>query len=72
MQDNWVSHFELGLLDLQAGRFDAARDRLTRAGQLNRNDPMIADALTAARERKRLDAAEFNRRILTDPVLAAP
>ena len=72
VQDNWVSHFELGLLDLQAGRFDAARDRLTRAGQLNRNDPMIADALTAARERKRLDAAEFNRRILTDPVLAAP
>ena len=72
VQDNWVSHFELGLLDLQAGRFDAARDRLTRAGQLNRNDPMITDALTAARERERLDAAEFNRRILTDPVLAAP
>jgi O-Antigen ligase len=72
VQDNWVSHFELGLLDLQAGRFDSARARLTRAGQLNRNDPMIADALIAARERERLDAAEFNRRILTDPVLGAP
>jgi tetratricopeptide (TPR) repeat protein len=71
VQDNWVSHFELGLLDLQAGRFEAAAARLIRAGQLNRNDPMITDALAAARDRERLDASEFNRRILTDPVFGA-
>jgi hypothetical protein len=32
---------------------------------------MITDALAAARDRERLDAAEFNRRILTDPVFGA-
>ena len=72
VQENWVAHFELGLLDAQAGRFGAAAERLERAAELNRNDPMVTDARAAVAERERIDPVEFNRRILTDPVLAAP
>ena len=71
VQEDWVAHFELGLLDLQAGRFAQADERLARAAELNRNDPMITDAQTAAAERERVDPVEFNRQILDDPVLGA-
>jgi hypothetical protein len=72
VQQNWVSHFELGLLDAQAGRFGPAEARLERAAALNRNDPLVTDALAAVRERERLDPLEVNRQVLEDPVLAAP
>ena len=72
MQDNWVSHFELGLMDSQAGRFAAARRHLARAAALNANDPLVTDAQTAVADRQRLDPLEFSRRVLEDPVLAEP
>ncbi len=72
VQDNWVSHFELGLMDSQAGRFAAARRHLARAAALNANDPLVTDAQTAVADRRRLDPLEFSRRVLEDPVLAEP
>jgi tetratricopeptide (TPR) repeat protein len=72
VQENWLAHFELGLLDLQAGRFAAGSRQLARAAELNRNDPMVTDAQTAAADRERLDPVEFNRRILDEAVLALP
>jgi Flp pilus assembly protein TadD len=72
VQENWVSHFELGLLDAQAGRFVPAERRLRRAAALNRSDPLVNDALAAVRDRRRLDPLEVNRQVLADPVLAAP
>ena len=73
VQDNWVSHFELGLLDLQAGRFDAPRDRAhpRRAAQ-----PQRPDGRRRA-DRRRASASGSTRpsstaASSTDPVLAAP
>jgi tetratricopeptide (TPR) repeat protein len=72
VQENWVAHFELGLLDAQAGRFGPAERQLRRAAELNRNDPLVTDALAAVRDRQRLDPLEVNRQVLEDPVLGAP
>jgi tetratricopeptide (TPR) repeat protein len=72
VQEHWVAHFELGLLDAQAGRFRDAERRLRRAAELNRSDPLVTDALAAVREGERLDPLEVNAQVLEDPVLAAP
>jgi tetratricopeptide (TPR) repeat protein len=72
VQEHWVPHFELGLLDAQAGRFAAAEQRLSRAAALNRSELLVTDALAAVRDRRRLDPLEVNRQVLEDPVLAAP
>ena len=70
VQDNWVSHFELGLLDAQDGRFRAAARRLDRAAELNRNDALVIEAQAAVADRKRIDVVEFNRQVLDDPWLS--
>jgi tetratricopeptide (TPR) repeat protein len=72
VREDWVAVFELGLLDSQAGRRAVARRRLTRAEQLNRNDPIVTDALAAVKDGERLEPVEVNRQVLTQPVLAAP
>ena len=72
VQESWVAHFELGLLDAQAGRFRAAEAQLRRAAELNRSDPLVTDALAAVRARERLDPLEVNAQVLQDPVLAGP
>jgi hypothetical protein len=72
VREDWVAHFELGLLDSQAGRRAAARRQLTRAEALNTNDPIVTDALDAVKDGKRLEPLEVNRQVLTQPVLAAP
>ena len=72
VQEHWVAHFELGLLDAQAGRFRAAEAQLRRAAELNRNDPLVTDAIAAVEGRNRLDPQEVNERVLEDPVLAEP
>jgi Flp pilus assembly protein TadD len=72
VHDNWVARFELGLLDAQAGRFGAAEAQIRRAEALNRNDPIVTEALAAVRDGERLDPLEVNRQVLDDPVLAQP
>jgi hypothetical protein len=72
VRDDWVAYFELGLLDSQAGRRRAARERIARAAALNRNDPLVTDSLEAVEDGKRLDPNEVNEQVLTAPVLAAP
>ena len=71
VQDAWVAHFELGLLDAQAGRFEAAAEQLDRAARLNRNDAMVTEAQALVADRKRIDVLEFNRGVLDDPVFEA-
>jgi hypothetical protein len=46
---NWHAHVEVALLDLQDGRSAAALPRLRRARELNPREPVIADAMQAAR-----------------------
>ena len=72
VREDWVAHFELGLLNSQAGRRAAARRELTRAAALNNNDPIVTDALDAVKDGERLEPTEVNRQVLTQPVLAAP
>jgi hypothetical protein len=72
VREDWVAHFELGLLDSQAGRRASARAELRRAARLNRNDPIVTDALAAVEDGKRLDPLDVNRQVLDQPVLAAP
>jgi tetratricopeptide (TPR) repeat protein len=72
VREDWVAHFELGLIDSQAGRRRAARAQLEQAARLNRNDDLVTDALAAVQKGERLDPLEVNRSVLTQPVLAAP
>jgi hypothetical protein len=72
VREDWVAHFELGLLDSHAGRRRVARAEIERAAQLNRNDPIVLEALDAVKDGERLDPVEVNRQVLTQPVLAAP
>ncbi len=72
VREDWVAHFELGLLDSQAGRQAAAVAALRRAARLNRNDPIVTDSLAAVEEGERLDPLDVNRQVLEQPLLAAP
>lgn len=72
MRDDWVARFELGLLDAQAGRLASARAQIRRAAQLNRNDPIVDDALAMVERGERLDPLEVNRQALEQPALQPP
>jgi tetratricopeptide (TPR) repeat protein len=72
MREDWVAHFELGLLDAQAGRRAPARAQISRAAQLNRNDPIVEDALVAVENGQRLDPRAVNRQALDQPALGQP
>jgi tetratricopeptide (TPR) repeat protein len=72
VREDWVARFELGLLDSQAGRRASALAELRRAARLNRNDPIVTDALAAVEDGQRLDPLDVNRQVLDQPVLAAP
>ena len=72
VREDWVSRFELGLLDSQAGRRAPALAQLKRAARLNRNDPIVTEALTAVEKGERLDPLAVNRQVLEQPLLAAP
>jgi len=71
-REDWVAHFELGLLDSQARKRRAARAEIERANQLNRNDPVVLGALKDVQDGKRLDPLEVNQRALTTVVAGAP
>jgi hypothetical protein len=72
VREDWVAHFELGLLDSQAGGRRAARAQVEQAARMNRNDPIVTDALAAIEDGERLDPVEVNRQVLTQPVFGAP
>ena len=72
IREDWVSRFELGLLDSQAGRRAPALAQLERAARLNRNDPIVAEAIAAVEKGERLDPLVVNRQVLEQPLLAAP
>jgi tetratricopeptide (TPR) repeat protein len=71
-RDDWVAHFELGLLDSQAGRKGSALAQIRRAQELNRNDPMVDDALAAVQDGQRLDPLAVNAQALSQPALLRP
>jgi tetratricopeptide (TPR) repeat protein len=63
IEESWYAHFELALLDAQAGDFAAARRQIEKARALNRQDRFVAEALGKIRARRQIDAAAFNARI---------
>jgi hypothetical protein len=67
-REDWTAHFELGLLNSQARKRRAALAELHRANELNRNDPLVLDAIKDVEDGKRLDPLEVNQRALTTPV----
>jgi tetratricopeptide (TPR) repeat protein len=60
-EDNWFAHFELALLDAQAGNFRRAGRQISRALELNDADPLVTEAQNRIRDRKPVDPAHFNR-----------
>jgi O-antigen ligase len=73
VQDNWVSHFELGLLASQSGDRETALAELTRAAELNANDPIVDDAVISVRGGDTLHPLAWSRRVLEgDPLFANP
>jgi hypothetical protein len=67
-REDWTAHFELGLLNSQAGKRRAARAELERASQLNRNDPIVLGALKDVEDGKKLDPLEVNEKVATTAV----
>jgi O-antigen ligase len=65
VEDHWYPHFELALMEAQAGRFRSARREIRRAGLLNAHDAVVADARDQIAARRRLDPMEINRKILS-------
>jgi O-antigen ligase/polysaccharide polymerase Wzy-like membrane protein len=72
MREDWASHFELGLLDAQAGRKRAAAAQIRRAAELNRNDPLVDDSLAAVERGERLDPLAVNAQAANQPALQPP
>lgn len=63
VEDNWYAHYELALLESEAGRRRAARGHLLKAISLNRHDPLLAITLRKIDEGKKLIAEEANSEI---------
>jgi tetratricopeptide (TPR) repeat protein len=68
IEEHWLPHFELALLDASEGRFGAARRALDRAQRLNAMDPLVQTARERANRRERIDPVALNRSILEDPL----
>ncbi len=66
VEEHWYPHFQLALLDAQAGRFPAARRELERAEELNMGDFFLARARERIDARRRIDPAAFNRFVLRE------
>jgi O-Antigen ligase len=65
---NWYSWLEIGLLDMQAGRFGAARAALDRASRLDANDEDLKAAFAVLAKRRRIDPAVFIAEREADPL----
>ena len=63
IEDNWYAHFQLALLDAQAGRFAAARREIARARELSASDSVLAQFEAMIEAGERLDPAAINREL---------
>jgi hypothetical protein len=63
IENNWYAHFELALLDAQAGRERAALVEMARARVLDSHDPFIEEAFARIRRGARINPAAFNSHI---------
>jgi tetratricopeptide (TPR) repeat protein len=72
IREDWAARFELGLIASQTGHPRVARAQIRRAVALNRNDPILEDALAAVEDGERLDPLAVNRTALFQPALGAP
>jgi tetratricopeptide (TPR) repeat protein len=63
VEDNWLAHFELALLDAGAGRFGSAAQELARARSLNSRDPVLTRLRRNIAARRTVDPKRENTRI---------
>jgi tetratricopeptide (TPR) repeat protein len=70
-EETWRARLELGLIAAHDGRFALARQHLRRAGALDARDPVVAEAIEAVRERRRVDPSKFLQALPVSPLLAA-
>jgi O-antigen ligase len=66
VEDNWLAHFELALLDAGEGRFARARANLREARELNALDPVLTRLRESIQARRRVDPQRENERIRDD------
>lgn len=60
---DWFAHFELGLLEAEAGRSAAALDSISRARALNPRQPLIREVQARAERGQQLSATSVERRL---------
>jgi hypothetical protein len=63
-EDNWLPHFQLALLDADAGRFRAAGREIRRAAELSASDSFVSSAAADIEQHRRLDPIALNRELL--------
>ena len=63
VEDNWLAHFELALIDTGRGRFGAAAAQLRQARALNARDPVLTRLGRNIEARRRVDPKAENTRI---------
>lgn len=64
VEESWFPHFELALLDAQAGRFNRARREIRLAAELNASDAFVSSAAARIAARRRIDPVAVNREVL--------
>jgi hypothetical protein len=69
-EETWKARLELGLIAAHDGRFAVARQHLRRARALDARDPVVAAAVRAVRERRRVDPSKFLQELPVSPLLA--
>jgi O-Antigen ligase len=63
VEDNWLAHFELALIDAGRGRFGPAAAQLRQARALNARDPVLTRLGRNIEARRRVDPKAENTRI---------
>ncbi len=72
LEDNWLPHFELALLDAAGRQIPQARRELARATALDPPDPLVQYAAGLIGRRSRVDPAAVNSQILNQPLYKQP
>jgi O-Antigen ligase len=63
VEDNWYAHYELALLESEAGRHRAALNQISQARSLDRHDPLLDQALLKIKDGQKIKAEEANSEI---------
>lgn len=63
VEEDWLPHFELALLDARSGRFASAGREIRRAGELSASDAFVAKAAAQIASRNRIDPIAVNREL---------